>query len=275
MKTKYIIIILLASILLSSCEKVIELDLKDADVQTVVEAQVNNGLGNNYVILSKSGSYYDSNDFEMIKNAQVQITNSDGNSYSLYEIHDGYYQNSNLNGQVLSEYKLEINNGGETIISNSIMSHIVPIDSVSYEYKENRSVDGPGPGSGEKPGGGEKNYRVYVHFQDPADENNFYRFKTHLINNKYEDSFIMNDDMFDGKATKIPLRNVYVFTGDTLIVELYHIDRANYEYFKVLEDNGMSAFSTSVGNPVSNVEGKDVIGIFGANALDIDTLIIK
>lgn len=274
MKTKYIFITaILSSLIFLSCEKVIDLDLKDAKQQIVVEAQVNNGIGNNLVILSKSGSYYDSNNFEMIKAASVKVTDKSGNEFLFTEIKDGYYQNESLNGNILEEYSLSIDNSSQVITSNSIMPNLVLIDSLTTEAEE-----GGGPMGG---GGGNKesSYRIFCHFKDPLNENNFYKFRIRS-ESKFPDetsatSFILNDDMFEGKSARIPIRGIRAISGDTIYVQLFSMDKANYEYYKLLEDTKMSLFSTSIGNPVSNIKGNDVIGIFGANAVDIDTLILK
>ena len=274
MKTKYIFITaIISSLIFLSCEKVIDLELNDAKQQIVVEAQVNNGTGNNLVILSKSGSYYDSNSFEMVKNASVKVTDKTGNEFLFTEFKDGYYQNNSLNGNSLEEYNLSIDNNSQIISSNSIMPNLVPIDSLTAEVEDS---GGPmGGGGGKK----ENSYKIYCHFKDPLNENNFYKFRIRS-KSKFPDetsatSFILNDDMFEGKNARIPIRGIRAISGDTIYVQLFSMDKANYEYFKLLEDTKMSIFSTSIGNPVSNVEGTDVIGIFGANAVDIDTLILK
>ena len=273
MKAKYIIIAIILSILiLASCEKVIDLDLKDTKQQIVVEAQVNNGLGNNYVILSKSGSYYDNNDFEMIKNADVEVSDKNGNTFLFKETQDGVYHNKNLDGNLLETYTLNITNKNQTITSRSTMPQLVPLDSITTEV-----IEGGGPMGG---GGKNNSYKLFCHFKDPANEDNYYKFRITTLprfseDDAYTTSFILNDDMFDGKTARIPIRGVRAMTGDTLFVQLFSMDRANYEYFKILEDTKMSVFSTSIGNPVSNIEGTDVIGVFGANAVDVDTLIVK
>ena len=274
MKTKYLIYSVLTALIFISCEKVIDLDLKDAKPQIVVEAQVNNGVGNNYVALSKSGSFYESNNFEMVKDAVVEVIDENGNSFILNEFKDGLYQNPILNGNELESYKLNISTRGQTITSSSQMPQLVKLDSLTFSITEGRDITIPGPGGGGG-GGGKDSYKIYCHFEDPVNINNFYKFKITNQTQDYSTMFILNDDMFEGKPTRIPIRGVTASQGDTVYVELFSIDRANYEYYKLLEANDMGAFTTSIGNPVSNVEGTDVIGVFGANAIDIDTLIFK
>ena len=274
MNTKNILILTLSFILFISCEKVIDLDLKEAKTQIVVEANVNNGEGNNYVILSKSGSFYESNDFEMVSGANIQISDNTGNSHTLFEISEGIYTDSVLSGSPLIHYNLSIIAENKTIVSQSIMPKLVKIDSLTAELQTGGMGGGPGGGGGDKEG---DPYRVYCHFTDPISEDNYYKLRaTGSFEGKvHTSSFIMNDDLFNGNSTELGFYDFMLFEGDSLRVELFSIDKANYEYYRLLESNDMGSMSTSIGNPTSNVEGEDVIGVFGANAVDSDLIIIK
>lgn len=263
---KIIFSLFIFSFFLISCEKVIELDLNDAETKLVVEAQLNNGEGENYVILSKSGSFYEANDFIMVKDAKVTIKDEDGNLFELEEVEDGVYYNALLDGQFLKKYTLNIDSENETYTAESTMPTLVTIDSIAVEIKE-----GNGPGGG----GDEESFKISCHFQDPANVDNYYKLNIRNMVTGESEFTIYNDDYFDGRDADLPIRGASVFSGDSLVLELHSLDKANYEFFKLLEANGMSAFSTSVGNPTSNIEGKDVFGVFGATAVDRKPLTIK
>ncbi len=273
MKTIYkISALLILFIALNSCEKVIDLELKDAKQQIVVDANIYNGVGNNVVILTKSGNFYESNNFETVKNANVIITNNLGDSYILNEISDGIYYNDTLNGQFLTNYKINILAEGKTITSNSTMPNLVSIDSITYKKIDDGF--GGGPGSGGQ-GGGEAFYKVYINFTDPANESNYYRIKV-TVNGQYINEInVVDDGLFNGLSTQFLLRMGGFVQGDTIDVDLISIDKANYEYYRLLNENDMGAMSTSVGNPVSNIKGEDVIGVFGANAVDSKSVTIE
>jgi len=267
MKTiKYIISLLVIGIFFMSCEKVIELELNDAETKLVVEAQLSNGEGENYVILSKSGSFYETNDFIMVKDAEVSIQDHEGHLFDLEEVQDGVYYHANLDGEFLNKYTLKIDAENKTYTAFSTMPPLVKIDSIAVEIRE-----GNGPGGGPD----EESFRINCHFQDPPNVDNYYKLRILNVVTGESEFTIYNDDYFDGKDAELPIRGASVFSGDSLVVELHSLDKANYEYFKLLESNGMSAFSTSVGNPTSNIEGEHVIGIFGATAVDRKPLIIE
>lgn len=263
---KIIFSLLIFSVFIISCEKVIELELSDAETKLVVEAQLNNGAGENYVILSKSGSFYETSDFLMVKDAKVTINDNNGNSYELTEVKDGVYYNALLDGQFSTKYSLKIESENEIYTAQSTMPELVTIDSIAVEIRQG---NGPGGGNGE-----EEKFRINCHFQDPANVDNYYKLSIRNIQTGESEFTIYNDDFFDGRDADLPIRGASVFSGDSLVVELHSLDKANYEFFKLLESNGMSAFSTSVGNPTANIDGEDVFGIFGATAVDKKPLII-
>jgi len=65
----------------------------------------------------------------------------------------------------------------------------------------------------------------------------------------------------------------YTF-GDTVIVELRHLNKATYDYYSGLTENiGGSFNSIAPGNPVSNMPG-EVFGFFAGYAVDIDTFVV-
>jgi len=263
------ILIAISFLTIFSCEKVIEIDIKDAETQLVVEANINSGAGNNYVILSKSGNFYGSNTFPKVKNALVTIYDKNGTGFILSEVEDGIYNHPNLDGIENNLYKLDIRVENKIINGESTMPVLIPIDSLSY--KEVNKPFGGGNGSGEQTN---TSYKLFCHFKDPAGVRNYYRFR--VYESFYQDyqTFIINDDLFDGKYAMTSLFGITAVPGDSIRVEMYSIDKANYEYYRLLDANDMGAFTTSIGNPVSNVSGENVIGVFGANSVDTSSIVL-
>jgi len=257
-----IFIATLTVVILFSCEKVIKIDIKDAEVQTVVEAFVNSEMGDNQVILSKSANFYEANNFPMIKGADVVITTNDA-QYQLQEIQDGIYHHPDLGKLSKDTYKLIIKIEDQIISSESVMPNLVPIDSLTYVEDAEGHPGGGGNNSG-------TTYKLYLNFDDPGETDNYYKIRITNITSFTDETVYVNDALFNGRNAKLPVTRA--MPGDSVVVSLFSIDKANYEYFKLLEANNMGAFTTSVGNPVSNVSGENVIGVFGAYALSIDTL---
>ncbi len=250
------IVILVIALLSISCEKVVELDLDNAQQMLVVEALVHDSVGDNYVLISKSKSFNDNEGkFEKVSGATVIISDSDGNNFNLSESKTGYYNNQTLKGVPGRTYRLSITVEGKEITAESLMPANVNLDSLSYEESNS-------PFGDEEDTEGKK-YRVYTHFMDPLGVENFYRIKA-FNGYKQEKGFIsLNNDLFEGDDVDFPLFLSKFIVGDTATVQLLSVDEANYRYFNAIES---SQEGEVPGNPESNLEGENVVGYFGAYA---------
>jgi hypothetical protein len=261
MKKLYIFIILV--LVFASCEKVIEVDLNEANPRIVVDGNIDfkdqKTTGNAFVQLHWTSSFYESNSFETIENAQVKLTDTQGKIYNLSHSSNGYYLATGIHkGQIGEEYKLEVLVDGKTLKSKTTLARSVKIDSLSY------TLDNFGPHQG----GG---YMVNCHFTDPAGEVNYYYLKLFIDNIPCQGFFITRDDGLDGKAiTYTFFRNLIEGPNDVTVV-LYTLDEASFEYFKVLAMMDQGGMSTAPGNPPSNIEG-DAIGLFRAEYMDIQSI---
>jgi hypothetical protein len=105
---------------------------------------------------------------------------------------------------------------------------------------------------------------------------NYFRLLIYEPGDDIVDYYYVVDDTFgkDGTITMPIYFKTYTF-GDTVIVELRHLNRATYDYYVGLSENlGGSFNSIAPGNPVSNMPD-DVFGYFAGYAADIDTIVIQ
>jgi hypothetical protein len=247
-----------------SCEKVVELDLDDAQQMIVVEGIVHDSIGDNFVLLSKSKSFNDNNgSFEKVTGASVIISDNLGNIFTLSETEPGRYQSSTLEGISGRKYLLNITVSGKTITSESTMPQRVALDSLSYE-----EVDNPFGGDNES---GKKEYRVYTHFRDPLGVVNYYRIKGYNGGVQEKGFLTLNDDLIEGADVDFPLFLSKFEEGDTAVVHLLSVDEVNHRYFSAIE---ASQDGEVPGNPESNIEGENVVGYFGAYAKSQKAVVI-
>ncbi len=250
-------------LLFTSCEKVVEIDLNESDPQIVVDGRINfskNGLnGEAYVQLHWTASVYELDSISTIRNAQVKIIDNQGNVNILNHLSHGLYFNPNISkGQLNDSYQLEISVDGKKLQSTSSLARAVPIDSLSYKQDD----FGPHQGGG---------YTVNCHFTDPAGETNYYYLKI-MIDGIYSPGwFITRDDGLDGQAITYTFFRDLIEEPSNVQVELYTIDEASFEYFKVLAMMNQGGMSTAPGNPPSNIEG-GAIGVFSARNKDVKTI---
>ena len=251
----------------SSCEKVVVIELNEANQQRVVEAELSSHASLTYVKLSKTASFYGTDEFEKIQNAVVKISGSNGSESIFSERNDepGTYYPFNPPFLVAVSgitYTLSINTAEGLITAVSSSPTHVPLDSITVEPRQ-------GPfGHGE--------YLIRCHFTDPGEEENFYRFKIYWANwtNYFQ---VISDELINGISTDFPLFRYFPDEGDSVVIEMMCIDKATYLYFNALEEaaEGGGPFSAAPGNPLSNMEGTDVIGYFGTNTVSYQGITIK
>ena len=256
---KKIYTLLLSSFFLFiSCEKVIDLDLNEANPQLVVEGMVLTKKYSSYVHLNLTTSFYTPNTFKNVDNAKVSI--STGNTIYIMESKgEGIYTNDSLIGEQGKTYFLEIQYNNKIIRSQSTIPSFVKIDSLYYQ------TISMGPRGASK--------RVFCKFTDTEEIENYYRFRV-FVNDTITQNFNYTDDsFFDGNQYNQRLSSVK--TGDKVRVQLLCIDKANYTYFKTIDSNTKRMNSSAPANPVSNIEGEDAIGFFEAATIDEKSLVVK
>ncbi|MBN2237530.1 MAG: DUF4249 domain-containing protein [Bacteroidales bacterium] len=262
MKKQSLYITLFVSLLLfGSCEKVIDLELDKATEWMVVDAVVSNFPDQTEIKLSNSVGIFENVNFPQVSGAEVRLSDSEGNSFLLDEVETGIYKKEHFRGKEGVDYQLDILYAGSTIHANSRMPQIVELDSLELVVSERGFM-----------GSDEKAYSLKIHYTDPANIKNYYKFDI-FKNNELLDGFVVSNDLFyDGIHTYAFYMNAEIASNDTVRVQLSSIDEKNYSYFLVLSQSG-SPFSIAPGNPISTIEG-NAIGYFGAFAQSSLELII-
>lgn len=262
MMSKNIIYILLLSLVaLSSCEKVIDVELNDAEPRIVVEGQITSKEGENMVLLTKTSSFYSSEKSEKIIGAIVEVSDEQGNVFTLDSVSPGVYNNKTFSTKNNQEYKLYVKTGTDVLESFSKTLSSVKIDSINIEPSKF------GPRNNGEDGSEELYYQITTYFVDNADEVNFYRLRL-IINGEYMSGFYVIDDrFFNGNTIPYNFNGIVLEDQDEVWIELMGIDEANFNYFYTLERLLGNGQDITPGNPPTNILG-DAIGIFGASTYD-------
>ena len=265
MKIKYLLYIsafIVSTVLLMSCEKVVELDLEDAEQMVVIEGIVHDSLGDNFVKLTKSKSFNDnSGGFEAVSGASVVISDNFGNTFTLLETEPGYYKSDSLCGISGRTYQLNVNANGKQFSSASFMYPKVNLDSLSHEKFIMPKSNPNDPTI----------YRLRTYFFDMPNIKNYYRIKAFNKGVQAKGFIVMNDDLLNGGIAVIPVFRTDFYEGDTAVIQLLTIDEANYRYFNAISS---SQNGEVPGNPETNIIGDNVVGYFGAYAKSERKLII-
>jgi hypothetical protein len=249
------------TLFLGACEKVIDLNIKDADTQLVIEGSVSNVPEYNYIKLNYSKSLSDANPFGIASGAIVSITDELGNNYPMTETEPGVYTNPTLIGVPYTNYSMNVQLDGKTYTANSFLPGATPIDTL-ISFKNEGGFFGEG-------------YSVVVYFFDKGNETNFYRVRTYENGVRQNPLYIENDELRNGIYTGTPplFNNTYNL-GDTAVIQLMEVDQQVYKYFNSLADIiDPQNQPAAPGNPLTNITG-GAIGVFAAYNIESDTLVI-
>lgn len=243
------------SVLFSSCTKVIDVDLNTNNPQYVIEAFVTLGKTTHQVSITKTLNIDESTAYPTVDNATVLITDDLGNSQTMALVSPGIYEASAYAVSVGRTYTLTVNVDSKVFVANGIMPQDVQLDSIeTFPFSFGPTTI---------------NSIVPVRL-DPAGIENFYQFKLLNQGSYLPGIFIQSDQYNDGNQMMEPLFAEDINSGDTVLVEMYGIDKMVYEFYYTLMQNDQGA---TPANPTSNFSG-GCIGYFSVRTMDTMSLII-
>ena len=238
---KYIYSTLIAtSLLFTSCEEVIDLNLDQHEQRVVIDANLFVGENDyNAIKLTYSSPFY-SEDYSFISTASVQITNTSTNeSYPFTYTSNGNYVNANFNPETNATYELEIVVNGNTYKATSKVWEAPVIENIEQVNDAGFTGD---------------SYEIRFYYQDPGDSEDYYLAQT--LDTEENDFSVSNDQFTNGNL----IRDLYFADkeqqGETIVYGLAKIDKNYYNYLSKLFSNGASAgnpFATPTGTLKGNI----------------------
>lgn len=266
----FLLLLALASL---NCQKVVVIDLNQANPKLVIDANITDQAGPYNIILSKSGNYFEPNlTFPPVSNAIVIVSDDLGNIDTLKESSTaGIYKSSTLIGQSGRTYMMNVTSERNKYAAVSSMPQKVYIDSLYYIKRPNSRNGEPG-------------YDIYITFKDPPETGNYYRLNVHAGYFIPSDSVdgrryrLYSDKLTNGSEMSERVRAGRLITaGDTISVDLLSIDKATYDYFNTLSDilsSDGAATSLAPANPNTNLSN-GALGYFAAYTMDRRTIILQ
>jgi hypothetical protein len=251
----------LLAVLVSSCQKIISIDLNSTSPRLVIEGVITDSAGPFHVILTKSGSYFDQPVIPPVSGAFVRISDDQGNVDTLKEAKPGIYFTSKIRGIPGRSYTLQVKAENKEYEASTLMKTQVAIDSLTVE--ESRGF------------GGQLHRSVICHFHDPKGEKNYYRVKYIKNDTVNADNYRLYDDQYtDGE--EISMRAGNADAGDYNAVVLLSIDKKAYEYYHTLEEilRTNPFFGSTPANPNTNLSN-GALGYFAAYTVSVRTIRIK
>jgi Domain of unknown function (DUF4249) len=267
MKKINIVVTLFCAVVFTSCEKVVNVDLKNAEPTLVIEGIVDNSGRPASVKISKSISFSTTTAAPTVSGATVKVTDNAGNNYTLLETSPGIYTNNTLIGETGKTYTLTVQNAGVTYTGKSTIPRQAPIDSIYQEVVQLPNTT---------PGGAASNGKIVslIYTDIPGFGDNVQVVQT--INGRIDNTLQVADDQFtDGSNLPYqlyPNNNTKLKTGNVVKVELRFIDKTIFKYLSgILEIQGGN---TVPANPDSNLSG-GCLGYFSAHTSETKTIVIQ
>ncbi|MEP7377197.1 MAG: DUF4249 domain-containing protein [Chitinophagaceae bacterium] len=294
--------IVLLIVLLTSCEKDFEIDIKANQTQLVVEGYINNEMREmNYVVLTRSLDYY-SPDFQStaVSGAVVTITEGDFNGNGSYtwdtstklelreanlpQIPSNFRQGVYFDPRLVTDsanaligrtgkyYLLEIETSGKNYSAITYILEPVTIDSLTCGFSFTDMNDD-----------NREKARVTIHFQDPdtlgnsqlfywRDKGNRNNFGWGGIGSTGRNYGV--DDLSNGEYLHVTQNRPFEI-GDTVSYYMASVTRDIYDFWENFRDarNNEGPFSTPV-TLLNKIEGEAVTGCFSGFSLSSKSVVI-
>ena len=272
---------------LVSCEKDIDIDLKETEPRLVVDANIENGAAP-FVGLNRSLDYFGKISPQIllssfVRNAEVSITEAN----RIYRLREDsvaagpgaflyFFTSDSLRGKINARYQLTVVAEGRTYTASTTIPQITrQIDSIWWEKAP--LVDDS------------TRVRMMIKATDKPGFGDYIRYFTKTNSQPFFPGFnsVFDDQFIDGKTYTVQVdrglnknadnsdEDVYFTRGDTATLKLCNIDRATYDFWRTFEFNFQS-----IGNPFSSPTktlgniSNGALGYFGGYAAQYRTLII-
>tara|TARA_R110002050_G_scaffold300364_1_gene469401 strand:- start:8421 stop:9236 length:816 start_codon:yes stop_codon:yes gene_type:complete len=218
-----IIYILIISLQFTSCEDVIEVDLKSAQPRLVIDASLNwfkETQGNNqYIRLTLSAPFFD-NTVPPANGATVIVTDLNNNTFSFIEEENtGLYINNSFIPVIDGVYNLTITYNNETYTASE---KLMPVSTIDYVEQKNK-----GGFSGDET-------EIKAYYTDPEGIDNYYFFEFINTTTKVQSLEAYDDEFTDGNQIFAFFSDENLTTGAKIIIKSYGISKQFYEFISLL-----------------------------------------
>lgn len=261
---KYYIILILLPLATASCTKVIDLKLNNNAGMLVIEGNITNIPGPQYIKLGQNVSFTNTNTYPPVTGATVSVSDDKGSNYDFTEGPAGTYSIKEMVGVTGYNYTLKVITNGKIYTASSVMPAQVTLDSLTSKKSDFSN--------------GKNQRDIIVHYADPAGVTNQYRFVMYVNSVQVNSVFAYNDEFIDGRYVNLEIleNDIKVYPADTVKVEMQCIDKPVYTYWYTLmqqQQNGPGGGVTP-SNPPTNITPA-TLGYFSAHTTQTTTITVK
>lgn len=273
-----IAIAVFASFIFWSCDEPVVLDVSQGESKVVIEGQVTNMPGRQYVKVTRSAGFYESGKSPRITDATVIIKDDDGNEFTFshnpgnYEDSAGYYlPEPSFTGEIGKTYFLTVTINNEVYSAEDKLYSVTSIDSLAYRIDEDEKEDPEDFG---------KFYEVLIYAKEPQNTKDYYLFKffrNDSLKLDFDTDIYFTDDETLGESIDGVSSPIYFAPGDRARCEIFSLSRDAFVFYSDLQsllnsDGGL--FSQPPANSRTNLSN-GALGFFQASAMHISEIEIK
>ena len=252
--------------IITSCQKVIDVDLNDSNLQFVIEANYTAEDSTVRMRMTKTSSYFDSEPSPFINNAVATISDETGNSETLINLGGGNYILTDYVPNFNSTYSMSVLNDGVTYTSSTFLPNIVPLNGVTYEFSPGFFSSGEG-------------YFTYLNYNDPAGVENYYfalLTRNGYVKNQISNFILSDDQVTDGNTVERPMFIDSLFElGDTVEIELRSVDQNVFEYYDEVQSIAVAGQASAAPANPPKMWSNGAFGYFAAYGNDRNSVIIE
>lgn len=261
-----LIVGVIAACSFSSCEDIIDVDLRSVDPRLVIEGTVRMGDPAE-VLITKTKDFGENNVYAPVTDAVVTVSDDAGNTETLLCNAQGRYVASGIVGVERTTYHLTVKYEDVEYTSTTYMPPRVEIDSLTVWKLPVKDCADP-----------------QIHFVDPlGEENQYYRYVLSIndvkpvLKDRLEDR-IISTEYVDGSVIRQPTFISFVNggrdddpikQGDKVTVEMQCIDKDVFRFFETMYNS-----EDALANPVSNIKG-GALGYFGAYSFTSKDIVME
>jgi hypothetical protein len=242
------IILVFTSVVFSSCEKVIDVDLNNAEPKLVIDAVIKwqkGTTGEEQVIkLSLTNDFF-TNEILPANGASVTITNSIDEAFVFFEDgNTGNYICSNFNPVIGETYTLVVIYDGEIYTASNPLLATPPIINVQQETVPSF--------------GGDDQIQIKFFYQDNGAEDNYYLLGVKNPNKQIPETGVVSDEFFQGNIMFGLYRSSETEPGITLKLSVQGITFGFHNYMNILTTIGGSGSGNPFTTPPATLRGNIV-----------------
>ena len=243
---KKIVSALLVFLLLTACEKVVDLDLDTAPARLVIDASIQwekGTVGNEQTIMLTTTSSYISNDIPAVSDATVYITGPDGAVYDFLEVAgSGFYNCSNFEPTLNGEYTLTVISG-DTYTATETLKPVPDLEQTEQNNAGGFTGD---------------DIEIKVFYTDNGSTDDFYLSRFQPSFNIVPDFDVTEDRFFQGNQIFSLYSDEDLEAGQTLDFKLSGISQRYYNYMNILLSIAGSGGGSPFQSPPATVRGNIV-----------------